>query len=299
MTLAPGLYPDYSIDAYHADPCVVPSLNQTTAKVLLSRSPAHAREQHPRLSPSWEPDAAKKFDIGNVAHRLLIGRGRDVHVCDFDDWRTKAAKEAREEAVSAGLLPILAHQHETASEMVEAARDQLGASDEYFDAFQMGQGEVMAVAECSDRNHTDPMNPLRTGTIWLRTLIDWLVTPVLIYDYKTTDASASPSAVQYRMMDTEWPVQAAMQEFILDIIDPDNAGRRHHRFVCQETSPPYALTVSELPEATMHIGRLKLRRAIDIWSRCMASGKWPAYGPEIVYPEYPPHVVARLMETVQ
>lgn len=286
-----GLYPDFDITAYHNDPCPVASLNQSTAKVLLSQSPAHAREQHPRLNPAYEPRGETKFNLGTVAHALLIGRGRNIVRVDADDWRTKDAKAERDAAIAAGKTAVLEHQYATACEMVEAARAQLMDVANNFGnealalAFNKdgdGQGEVVAACE-RDR-------------IWLRTMIDWLVTTTTVYDYKTTAASAAPDAVQWRMTDTEWPIQAAMQELILDTIDPDNRGRRKFRFICQEDYPPYALTVNELPEATMHIGRAKLARAIDIWAACMASGKWPAYPGGVNYPTYPAHVVARFME---
>lgn len=290
MALAAGIYPDYPVDEYHADPCHVPSLNQTTAKVLLDKSPLHARHQHPRLSPDWEPREHKKFAIGNVAHRLLIDRGKSFKVFDAPDWKGTGLGKGgmtqlhadRDDAIAAGIVPILAHQYDTASAMTQAARIQLSGNPSYSDAFERGQGEVVIVAE-------------RDG-IWFRSMIDWMVDPTMIYDYKTTDASAAPNDVMWRMTDTEWPVQAAMQEFILDILHPETAGRRRHRFVIQEAYEPYALTVCELPEAVMHIGRSKLARAIDIWTRCITEDRWPGYGTDVIYPEYPPHVAARWME---
>ena len=41
-----GIY-TLSAEAYHADPCPEPSLSASIANVLLQRSPAHARIQHP------------------------------------------------------------------------------------------------------------------------------------------------------------------------------------------------------------------------------------------------------------
>jgi hypothetical protein len=40
-----------------------------------------------------------------------------------------------------------------------------------------------------------------------------------------------------------WDIQAAMHERALDVLDPDNAGRRKHFYINQENEPPYALTV--------------------------------------------------------
>ena len=101
MITAPGIYTDFPVDQYRADPCPQPSLTQSIAKVILDHSPLHAWHAHPRLNPRFVQDEEKKFDIGNTAHALLIGRGKSIAVIDADDWRTKAAKEAREAAAFA------------------------------------------------------------------------------------------------------------------------------------------------------------------------------------------------------
>ncbi len=79
-----------------------------------------------------------------------------------------------------------------------------------------------------------------------------------------------------------WDIQAAMHERGLDVLDPDNAGRRKHFYVNQENEPPHALTVVEISEADLTMGRKKLTMAIDIWSTCMATNTWPAYPAETV-----------------
>ena len=40
---------DVTHEQYLADPCATPSLNQSTAHVMLTKSPLHAWHQHPRL----------------------------------------------------------------------------------------------------------------------------------------------------------------------------------------------------------------------------------------------------------
>jgi hypothetical protein len=77
------------------------------AKILLDRSPLHAWHAHPRLNPDYRHDDDTKFDVGNIAHKLMLGRGKDIVVLEFDDWRTKAAKDAREAAAAAGKLAVL------------------------------------------------------------------------------------------------------------------------------------------------------------------------------------------------
>lgn len=295
MTLQQGLHFDVPADVYHADPCPEPSLNQTLAKLLIpgNKTPAHVRHAHPRLNPNYEPEHQTKFTLGSAAHKLLLGRGRDFEVFDAADWNAsgggKGAKTElhanREAALSVGKLPILRHQFDTATEMVIAARQQLGLHSVYKDAFTLGNGNAEVVAIAKHQG------------CWYRTMIDWRMPDGrILYDYKSTETSVAAPALQWRVSDEEWPIQAAMQEFILDIIEPENAGRREFRYVCQEAYPPYALTVGRIPERTLHIARRNLSLAMVRWQLCMSTGIWPAYDAGIVDLEYPPHVAARMVE---
>ncbi|KKM79757.1 hypothetical protein LCGC14_1346860, partial [marine sediment metagenome] len=59
----------YSISeaTYHADALLnVPTLNKTTAHVMLTRSPRHAWLQHPRLNPDYEPEVKPTFVLGKA-----------------------------------------------------------------------------------------------------------------------------------------------------------------------------------------------------------------------------------------
>jgi hypothetical protein len=117
-----------------------------------------------------------------------------------------------------------------------------------------------------------------------------------VWDYKTTAASAAPYRLGVKMADDGWDVQAAMHERGLDVLDPKNAGRREHLFVCQENEPPYALTIARLPESALHIGRRKLSIAIATWSDCIRTGQWPGYPPGVCVPEYPGFAEAKWLD---
>lgn len=279
----PGIYPDISAEDYFADCCPTPSLTQSIAKVLLDRSPAHARLEHPRLAPPVaEDEPAEKYDaakaIGNAAHRELIGRGKVLAVGDFPAWQSKEAKAFRAAAVADGQEPILAKHRARASALVVAARQQLHAA-EWPDAFSKGQGEVVVAWQ--------------EDGLWFRTLIDWMVSPVELYDLKTSGISCAPHNIGRVAADAGWDIQAAMHERALDAVDPKNAGRRRFRFVAVENEPPYALVPVEMSEVWMTMGRKKLGIAIDIWRECMAADKWPAYPATPITPEYPGYMESR------
>jgi hypothetical protein len=281
-----GIHLDVPSAIYFADPAPQPSLTQSIAKILNERSPLHAWQEHVRLggaAPVTEDEPADKYDsakaIGNAAHALMIGRGKEVEVVDLDSWRGKAADQRRE-IEATGRVAILQRHFVRARNMVEVARQRFAG--EAFDS-ELGDGEVVLV--------------WREGDIWLRTMIDWLPSHLLDgWDYKTTGLSCAPHAIPALMLNGDWDIQAAMHERGLDALDPDNAGRRRFRFVAQENTKPYALTVAELPESVLTIGRKKLERAIHIWRECMASGRWPAYPHGIIYPEMPGWAESRWLE---
>jgi len=273
----PGIYCGVDVAAYHADFCPAPSLTQSIAKLLIDRSPAHAKAAHPKLTPPApddEPEAyVKAKAIGDAAHALMIGRGKMLAVGQFDSWRTKEAQAFKERALLSGSTPVLAAHFTEAIEIVQAARAQLDAHEEH-DCFTGGAGEVALVWQ--------------EGGLWFRCLVDWLHDDLLtVDDFKTTGMSVAEHVLGTRAVDGGWDVQAAMTERGLDALDPDNAGRRRFRFVAQEQEPPYALNVVVMSEHWLTMGRKKLNYAIDQWSRCMASGTWPAYAPFAVTPEYP------------
>lgn len=132
-------------------------------------------------------------------------------------------------------MAILAHQHDTAEDMALSFREQVAGIEECrgaFDTATGGSGEVVIIAEYQ-------------GVI-LRSMVDWMRDPAHLDDLKTTYMSASPDRLAYAMADGGWDLQAAIQERILDVLDPSGRGRRHHYFYLQENDDPYEVTVCEL-----------------------------------------------------
>jgi hypothetical protein len=215
----------------------------------------HAWHAHPRLNPRWEPDDDKKYDLGNVCHTLLLGRGKRIIPLNFDDYRTKAAREARDAALGTYRVPVLTKILEKAHEMREAAEKQMGGP-------MVGQGEVCA---CWD-----------DGATWFRTKIDMLSEDKrTVWDYKTTSQVMSQDALASKMVSDGWDIQAAMHERALTYFEPHAAGLSSHYFLVQEASRPFALFTCRLSEGSLHAGRQKLARADKTWRLCMHTNIWP------------------------
>ena len=177
----PGVY-DIPPERYHQDPVIEPSLSNSIAKVLLNKSPLHAAAQHPRLAVDPITTHKEIFDLGKAAHTLLLGKGEPFEIIDADNWQTKAAKSAREQARREGKTPILEYQFQNTQRMAEACRIQLADHDEG-DLLAAGVGEQTIV--------------WREKDVWCRALLDWSPPAIeegcTFLDYKSTAASAHPS----------------------------------------------------------------------------------------------------------
>ncbi len=275
----PGIYRDFPTAAYFDDPCPLPSFTQSLAKVLIEQSPRHAYQAHVRLNvPAAGEDDGEAYNkakaIGNAAHLLMLDRGKAMSVGDFDDWRSGAAKAFKLASLNEGKEPILRKHFDAAGAMVDAALEQLSRIHGTQNAFTNGDAEVV-IANCEDG-------------IWLRSMLDW-ITPDLreVFDYKTGGVSASPHAAPRRMADAGWHIQAAFHERILDGIDPKGAGRRRFYYVAQENEEPFALSVHQIGEAALTIGRKQVDYAVKTWAYCLRRNTWPAYPNRIHIAELP------------
>ena len=96
------IHTDIAAAAYHADPAPEPSLSSSVARILVERSPRHAWWAHPRLNPDFAPDrGSDAAAVGSAVHAVALeGEWDRIAFIEAPDWRTKAAKEARSNALN-------------------------------------------------------------------------------------------------------------------------------------------------------------------------------------------------------
>ncbi len=256
---AAGLF-NIAASEYHADPCEQPSLSSSIARILINQSPAHALIAHPRLNHDYESSDEAKFDLGTVAHGVLLEGDGSVEIIDAADWRTNAAKDAAVVARAKGRTPLLAKDWARVEAMTTSARKQL----EYVDAdpplFTDGRPEQTLVWQ--------------EDGVTCRCLIDWLRDDrATVDDYKTTAASAEPGAWTRTMLNIGADVQVAFYLRGLEALGfyPE------WRYVVQENYAPYALSVVTIGPAMLARAAEKVDAAIEKWRECITSGNWPAY----------------------
>ncbi len=277
----PGIY-TMPADRYHADPVVEPSLSSGIGRTLIYRSPAHARAEHPRLNPDLEPENDERFDLGSAAHALLLEGENRMEVVSADDWRTKAAREARDAARAAGKHPVLLRQFADVNAMVEVAKS--------------------AIARCEDLGGLTladgvPEQTLiwKEGGAWFRARPDWTSHDRRIkLDYKTTDQSANPLDWWRTIASMGYDFQASFYQRGDRVLGgPEDSS---FIFMVQEKSPPYAVSFIGLPPSYIALADAKVDQAIADWQRCIRTNEWPAYSPRIHWVEPPQYLFTQWEE---
>lgn len=288
INLQPGMHADIPEDRYHADDLLpAPTLSSSLARVILDRSPLHAWYAHPRLNPDFEPaPASAALDLGACAHAMLLGRGQPIVIIDAENFRTKAAQQARDQARAEGKIPMLPHDHDRALEMAAAVREQLAKIPGCERTLVDGAPEQTLVWG-------------EAGDVWCRARLDWMeMSPGLIVtDLKSTGQSANPFGLGRKIADMGYDVQAAFYRRGLKALGLED-GRRPatFRFAFFEDEPPYALSVCELDAMSMDWAHRKVERAIAAWRMSMQSGRWSGYPPMIARLELPAWSLAQAAE---
>lgn len=263
MSLTAGYHHDVPMGSYVDDSiCAEPSLSTGIAQALIERTARHAWQEHAKLGGGSDEPTGRS-DIGQAVHSLSLGGAPTVYV-SANDWRTKAAQEARDAARAEGRIPLLAsHERdvETAAANAKAAIARFGG----------GKPEVTML--------------WRDGLVWCRGRADWLTDDgAYDLDIKTCE-NADPAAwIRSTLVQGGYDVQAALRTVGHETLTKRT---RDVLFVLVEIKPPYAVSVVGLAPAFVELGRRKVAHAVKLWGECLRANKWPAYDQRIHYAEPP------------
>ncbi len=236
----------------------VPTLSQTIASVMCTRSPWHAHRMHPKLGgKNSVPTPAT--DKGALMHALLLGQAHEFAVVGVDDFRTKLAREARDAAINAGQTPVKKADYDAALEHAahidNALRRQFGV--------ELGRmrRELTAVWQ-------------ENGDVVCKARFD-AFDGTTIYDLKTC-SDASVDSLARRIIDYDYHLQAAAYCSAAETIVPAMMGRIRFvlLFIENETN---AVVPVDLDSTFREYGRHRWEQAVSSWRHCLASGEWPAY----------------------
>lgn len=241
---------------------------------VLAYSPLHAR--YWQQQPSEPSDAS---ETGSAIHDALLEGMDRITVVDAQDWRTKAAKEARESARAIGNIPMLAHKVSRVESAVNAAREFVETT-ELAGIFERGKPEV--TLEWSYDDMACKARP------------DWLTDDQdVILHVKTTAGSAHPESwIRSQLVQGGYDIAYAWYERGLFAQNGDGKSAPLSVFLVIEQNPPHGCSLVSLDPAMADLAERRMLRAFESWTQCMLSGKFPCYPSAICYAQPKPWQLA-------
>lgn len=259
---------------YHGDPCPEPSLSSSIAKLLVFNTPLHAWHAHPRLNPKHESEESEKFDLGSAFHTLFLQSGVEVVEIDAKDYRTNAAKEARDAARARGAIPMLAEQLARTRRMVDAVQKQIPQHPDLAVAFAAGKAEQSLVWR-------------EENGVWCRARLDWMPDQGSAFpDMKSTESAAGPDSWGRILFGTSCDIQDAFyRRGLLKLALREDP---YLLFVAAELDHPHMIATHRCAPTAQAMADRAVERAISLWSWCLKRGQWPGYSTEPAWHEPPP-----------
>lgn len=286
MTITENCFvPDMSDDDYHNDPCEGISLSSGMAKSLLYKTEIQTWLNSKRLNRDCKSKATKAMDLGNLAHAKILGKGSAYEVAPFKDFRTKEAREAKEQILAAGKIALSETEADKILPSVAAMHDrlhsQLAEHSEYGDLFADGESEVSAFAN--------------DGDIWNRARFDRLRNDGLIVDYKTTGLS-----IEQWEKNQLWSDGGFLQEVhyrrVYELVKGEKP--KDFVYVVQESFAPYLVRVVVLDESIREEIERRYNYARQRFIDCLASDKWRGH-PPITAHSFPAPWVVKAWEVTE
>lgn len=254
LDLMPGVYDTITNEHYHR----LNAVGSTTLKGLLDPSKYGGYDTQGRAPFTGDRSA---LDFGTVAHSILLeGDETGIALMPFDDYRTKAAREARDTATAQGLIPLKHTEYEQIMRVVDAVRAHPVAGD-----LLTGHTAEQTII------HQDP----DTG-VMVKVRPD-ARTPGIITDLKTT-AIVDPRKFSREVIpDRGYQVSAALYtdvvrevlgedcEFFIIAVDKPTD---------RDTTP--RVVVIRMGDAYLEDGRRRYRHALNLYRHGLATGEWPS-----------------------
>lgn len=212
-----------------------------------------------------EPHNAAHFDIGKAAHLAVLEPDKldaEVVLHGFDEYRSNAAKDARDDALLAGKIPLKPAEWE----IVEGLKRSIMSDPLVRGAFT-GDGESEVTALWTDPDYGIPCKARADRVI---------EGGRILVDLKTA-ASAHPIGWSKALWQFGYFSRAA---WYLDGWECAT-GRRpeDYWFAVVEKRPPHLTALHKLDEKDIEWGRIINRTAVATFTTCMSRGEWPGYRP--------------------
>jgi len=282
---APGMYPDLDGDVYFDDPCPEPSLRQSLIPRLVKRSPLAAAFRHPRLNPYGDAGESSKVQyFGSAVHRLALGRGREIAIIRYPDWRSSSARQKRDEAIRSKRIPILERDYLRADAAADIVRGRIEEA--------AGGHKIVTEVPFFWRE------PTAAGPIWAAGMLDvWIPGLLKVLDPKTTTKEATLDQYERDAAANGYDFQRAwylrgLNRLALEGLagmTPEDAGRITFENLVIESDQPHDSALFELDESSTGPVDQLCGLAAERWAQCLAARTWPGYPRKTQRAQTPPY----------
>lgn len=266
---APGLYPNLS-ETYHSmRHTPTKALSASGIKVLINETPLDY------ITPKDKATAAMNF--GTIVHSLTLAKHQKFSVSPFDDYRTKDARQWRDDTVAEGLIPIKEADFAEANAMAEILKKKI--------AHILGGAPY----------ETEVPFYWQEGDTWCQGMLDvWCEDLLVGLDPKITPYVHKRAAAH--MVNMGHDIQAAWYRRGLEKIFPEHAGRIRFANLLIKPDAPYTSRVIMMNEAWRASAEAECMRGLRIFDRCMAANEWPGYSDDIEMLDIPSWTLKERME---
>jgi hypothetical protein len=278
--LGPGLH---IIDkaTYLADPCPEPSLSSSIAHLAAAETPASAWSAHPR-GGRHRSDPTAAMLSGNLLDSLMLGGDTEI-VC-LPEYLPDA---------NGVLVPTNGKALLASAKAWKAAQEAAGRQVVTPAALEAAKNAAQGIKENLEREgvslggvHQQTVI-WKEGDVWCRARLDqWLFEEVIIRDLKKIH-STSPRAIQKRIWEMGYDIQAVAYMRAIEAVLPQLRGRLRFEWIFAEEDPPYLVAVVPLDGSWRATGKWRWETALDVWRRGLRTGVWPGRGRLVVpAPQY-------------
>lgn len=253
----PGIYPALSAEYQSRRLTPTRPLSYSGIKILLEKTPLDF------VSPPKQK--TKALTMGQIVHKIALGKGEQFEVSPYDDYRTKDAKAWRDDCLGNGIIPI--------------------KQDEYDEAKSCADVVIERIKTALDGAAYQTEVPMfwKEGDTWFSAMMDvWCEELGIVIDPKTTSAIH-----QFEREISKWGyhIQSALYRRGLDALRPSNAGRHQFKLLPVSTSAPYLTRLISISEGWRTGAEMDIEYAKGIFEDCMATGVWPGYANEEIMDE--------------
>lgn len=261
----PGVY-DLPHAVYHSQCTPEPALSSTGARQIVQECPAWFW-WHSELNPARPRVENRAFDIGSAKHILTLephAFANRVALIDAADYRTNVAKNERDDARDAGLIPLLPDE----LDLVKRMRDSVFAHPVARHAFDGADREKTFIAR-------DPMTYR-----WQKARPDAVPHHRRYQVELKTAASANPGEFARSIARFGYHQQAAWYIDVTAAAEGSEPAMRF-AFVVVSKAEPHLVSVVWLDPEDIGRGRALNQQAMAAFHRCASAGwereHWPGY----------------------